>query len=83
MKRKAKVRRSRDLPPPDISETAVETDSAPATPQRFSIESVDEHKTGSIETVPETGPENGVAGFIEPGGSDAQGARSPHFRPEH
>jgi hypothetical protein len=83
MKRKAKVRRSRDLPPPDISETAAETVSAPATPGRISIESVDEHKTGSIESVPETGPESGVAGFIEPGGSDAEGARSPRFRPEH
>jgi hypothetical protein len=81
MKRKAKVRRSRDLPPPDMSETPVELSSAPAKPGRISIESVDEHKTGSIESVPQTGPENGVAGFIEPGGSDAEGARSPNLPP--
>jgi hypothetical protein len=81
MKHKSKVRRSRDLPPPDISEMAVELSSAPARPGRISIESVDEHKTGSIESVPQTGPENGVAGFIEPGGSDAEGARSPNLQP--
>jgi len=75
MKRKAKVRRSRDSRPPDISETAEELASAPATPGRSSIERVDEHKTGSIESVPQAGPENGVAGFIEPEGSDAEGAR--------
>lgn len=75
MKRKAKVRRSRDLPPPDMSETAEELSSAPATPGRISIESVDEHKTGSIESVPQTDPENGVVGFIEPGGLDAGRAR--------
>ena len=91
MKRKAKVRRSRDLPPPDISplgrpqgeyrsaqhegaqvnETAAELSSVPATPGRISLESVDEHKTGSIESVPRCDPENGVVGFIEPGGRDA------------
>ena len=56
MKRKAKVRRSRDLPPPDMSETPVEFSSAPAKPGRISIESVDEHKTGSIESVPRDRP---------------------------
>jgi hypothetical protein len=81
MKRKAKVRRSRDLPPSDMNETPVELSSAPAKPGRISIESVDEHKTGSIESVPQTGPENGVAGFIEPDGSDAEGARSPNLQP--
>jgi hypothetical protein len=76
MKRKAKIRRSRDLPPPpDISETVVEGASEPATPGRSSIERVDEHKTGSIESVPAAGPENGVAGFIEPERSDDVGAR--------
>jgi len=74
MKRKAKVRRRHDGPPPETSETALELSSAPATPARISIESVDEHKTGSIESVPRTAPENGVAGFIEPEGSDAEGA---------
>jgi hypothetical protein len=81
MKRKAKVRRSPDLPPPDMSEMPMELASASAKPGRISIESVDEHKTGSIESVPRTGPENGVAGFIEPGGSDAEGARSPNLQP--
>jgi hypothetical protein len=81
MKRKAKVRRSRDLPPSDMSETPEKPSSSPATPGRISIESVDEHKTGSIESVPQTGPENGDAGFIEPGGSDAEGARSPNLQP--
>ena len=81
MKRKAKAHRSRDLPPSDMSETPVELASAPARPGRISLESVDEHKTGSIESVPQTGPENGVAGFIEPGGSDAEGARSPNLQP--
>ncbi len=76
MKRKTKVRRLRDGPPPDIGETAVGVSAAPATPGRSSIERVDEHKTGSIESVPRTGLENGVAGFIEPDGSDAGGARS-------
>lgn len=75
MKRKAKVRRLPDDPPPDISETAVDVSSTPATPGRSSIERVDEHKTGSIESVPRTGPENGSAGFIEPDGSDDGGAR--------
>jgi hypothetical protein len=76
MKRKAKVHRSRDLPPPpDVSETVVGLSGAPATPGRSSIERVDEHKTGSIESVPPTGPENGVAGFIEPERPDAGGAR--------
>ena len=75
MKRKTKVRRHRDGPPPNISETAVEPSSAPTTPGRSSIEQVDEHKTGSIESVPQGGPENGVAGFIEPEGSDAGGGR--------
>lgn len=75
MKRKAKIRRRRDGPPPDLSETAVELSNAPVAPGRSSIERVDERKTGSIETVPPTGPENGVAGFIEPAGSDAEGAR--------
>ncbi len=76
MKRKAKVRISRDLPsPPDISETLVELSSAPATPGRSSIERVDEHQSGSIESVPPTGPENGVSGFIEPERSDSEGAR--------
>jgi hypothetical protein len=75
MKRKAKVRRRRDGPPTDISETAVELSSPPATPGRSSIERVDEHKTESIESVPQTGPENGVAGFIEPDGSNTEGAR--------
>ena len=81
MKRKAKVRRNRDLPLSDVSDTAAEVSSAAATAGRISIESVDEHKTGSIESVPEAGAENGVAGFIEPGGSDAEGARSAHFQP--
>jgi len=80
MKRKAKVRRRRDGPPTDISETGAELSSAPATPVRISIESVDEHKIGSIESVPETVPENGVAGFIEPDVSDAEGARSPDLQ---
>lgn len=75
MKRKAKVRRNRDLPPPDKCETAAEVPSAPATSGRTSIESVDEHKTGSIESVPQTDPEKGVAGFIEPGGWEAGNAR--------
>jgi len=76
MKRKPKVRRRRDgPPPPDISKAAVELSSPPATPGRSSIERVDEHKTGSIESVPQTGPENGVAGFIEPEGADAGGPR--------
>jgi len=48
---------------------------APATPGRSSIERVDGHKTGSIESVPQGDPEKGVAGFIEPEGSDAGGAR--------
>ena len=82
MKRKAKVRRRRDGPPPDISETVVELCSAPATPGRSSIERVDEHKTGSIESVPQTGPQNGIAGFIEPDGADAGDARYPHLQPE-
>lgn len=71
MKRKAKVRRSRDMPIADMSETAMEPSSAPATPARTSIESVDEHKTGSIESVPQTDLDKGVVGFIEPGGLDA------------
>ena len=75
MKRKAKVRRRRDGPPTDISETAVEISSAPATPGRISIEGVDEHKTGSIESLPQTVPGDGVAGFIEPDGSNTEGAR--------
>ncbi|MBK6472632.1 MAG: hypothetical protein IPF94_18535 [Betaproteobacteria bacterium] len=76
MKRKAKVHRSRDLPPPpDVSETVVDPSSEPATPGRSSIEGVDEHKTGSIESVPPTGPGDGVAGFIEPKGPDAGSAR--------
>jgi hypothetical protein len=74
MKRKTKLRRSRDGPPPDISEAAVERSNAPAPPGRSSIERVDERKTGSIESVPQTGLENGVAGFIEPEGADAAGA---------
>lgn len=75
MKHKAKVRRRRDGPPPDISETVVELYSTPATPERSTIEGVDEHKTGSIESVPQTGTENGVAGFIEPEESDPAGTR--------
>jgi len=71
MKRKAKVHRRRAGPPADISETVVELSRAPATPGRISIEGVDEHKTGSIESVRRAGPENGVSGFIEPEGSDA------------
>jgi hypothetical protein len=81
MKRKAKVRRNQDLPSPGMSETPVELSSAPAKPGRISIERVDEHKTGSIESVPQTGQKNGVAGFIEPGGSDAEGVRSPNLPP--
>ena len=81
MKRKAKVRRSRDLPPSEMSEAPAELSSAPATSGRISIESVDEHKTGSIESVPQSGPENGVAGFIEPDVPDAEGARSPDSQP--
>ena len=80
MKRKAKVRRLRDGPPPDISEPAVSISSVPATPGRSSIERVDEHKTGSIESVPQTDAENGVAGFIEPDGSDPGGARSQDLK---
>ena len=81
MKRKAKVRRPRDGPLPDISEAAVEPPGALSSPGRSSIERVDEHKTGSIESVPRTGQENGVSGFIEPDGSDAgDGARSPDFQ---
>ena len=79
MNRKAKVRRRRDGPLTDISETAVELSSPPG---RSSLERVDEHKTGSIESVPQTGSENGVAGFIEPDGSNTEGARSPHLQPE-
>jgi hypothetical protein len=63
MKRKAKVRRRRDGPPLDSRETAVEPSTAPATPERISIESVDERKTGSIESVPQTEPENVVVGL--------------------
>jgi hypothetical protein len=73
MKRKTKVRRQ-DSPQPDISRTAVEISSTSATPGRTSIEHVDEHKTGSIESVPRTGPEDGIAGFIEPDRLDAEGA---------
>ena len=75
MKRKAKVRRHREGPPPEReeAETAIELPSVTATPGCSSIESVDEHKTGSIESVPHTGPGNGVAGFIEPAGPDAEG----------
>jgi hypothetical protein len=73
MKRKTKVRRQ-DGPQPDISETAVEISNTSATPARTSIERVDEHRTGSIESVPRTGPENGIAGFIEPDRLDAEGA---------
>jgi hypothetical protein len=73
MKRKTKARRQ-DSPQPDISKTAVEISSPSATPGRTSIERVDEHKTGSIESVPRTGPENGIAGFIEPDRLDAEGA---------
>jgi hypothetical protein len=80
MKRKAKVRRRREGPPPDISEAAVALSSPHAAPGRSSIEGFDEHKTGSIESVPRIGPENGVAGFIEPDGSDAGGARSPDLQ---
>jgi len=83
MKRKAKFRRRRDGPPPDVSEKAVGLSSAPAKPGRNSIERVDENKTGSIESVYQTGAENGVAGFIEPDGADAGGARSPQLQPEH
>lgn len=75
MKRRAKVRRRRDGPPPEISETAVEPSRAPATPGRSSIEGVDDRKAGSIESLPQTGPDNGVAGFIEPEGSDTGPAR--------
>ena len=75
MELKSKGRRRPDDPPPATSGKAVEHSSAPATPGRSSIERVDEHKTGSIESVPQTGPENGVAGFIEPDGSDAGCAR--------
>ena len=82
MKRRAKVRRRREGPPPDISETAVELSRPPVMPGRSSIEGVDEHKTGSIESVPQTGRENGVAGFIEPDGADAGDARYPHLQPE-
>ena len=82
MKRKANVRRSRDVPASGISETAVELSSAPATQGRSSIESVDEHKTASIEFVPQTGPESGVAGFIEPDAADAGGDRLPQAHPE-
>jgi hypothetical protein len=60
---------------------AVELSSAPPIPGRISIESVDEHKIGSIESVPETVPENGVAGFIEPDVPDAERARSPNLQP--
>ena len=75
MKRKAKAHPSRDLPPPDLSVAAAERSSTPATPGRSSIESVDEHKIGSIESVPQTEPKQGVAGFIEPGEWDAGRAR--------
>ena len=75
MKRKAKIRRNRELPPPDKGEKTAEPANASATPGRISIESVDEHKTGSIESVPQSNPEKGVVGFIEPGGSDAGSAR--------
>ena len=81
MKRKAKVRRRRDAPPPDISETAVDLSSASATPGRSSIERVDEHKSGSIGSVPQTGPENGVAGFIEPEGCAARRTLRRSVRP--
>ena len=73
MKRKTKIRRQ-DGPQPDTSKTAVEISSTSATPGRTSIERVDEHKSGSIESVPRTGPENGMAGFIEPDRLDAEGA---------
>ena len=81
MKHKAKVRRSLDLLPPGMNETPKELPSSLATPGRISIESVDEHKTGSIESVRQNGPENGIAGFVEPAGSDTEGVRSPHSQP--
>jgi hypothetical protein len=72
MKRKAKIRRSRDLPTtPGIGETVIEGAREPAAPGRSSIEAVDEHKPGSIESVPAPGTEHGIAGFIEPKRSDA------------
>lgn len=83
MKRKGKVRRRRDGLPPDVGETVAELSSPPATPGRSSIESVDEHKTRSIESVPQTEPENGVAAFVGPDRSDAGGARLPHTQTEH
>jgi hypothetical protein len=80
MKHKAKVRRPQAGPPPGTSATAVETCGAPATPGRSSIEAVDESKTGSIESVPPSGPAHGVAGFIEPDASKAHGANSPDLQ---
>lgn len=75
MKRRAKVRRRRDGPLPDTSETAVDPSRASTMPGRSSIEGVDDRKAGSIESLPQTGPDNGVAGFIEPEGSDTGPAR--------
>lgn len=82
MKRKKKVRRSPDVPPPDNGETAVELAGPPPTPGRSSMERVDEGKGGSIESTAHTSPANGVAGFIEPDGSGADGAGPQRVLPE-
>lgn len=74
MKRKTKVRR-RDGLPPETNPAAAEPSGLLAPPGRSSIEQVDEHKIGSIESVPQTDPENGVAGFIEPEASEAGSTR--------
>jgi hypothetical protein len=37
---------------------------------RTSIERADEHRLGSIETVPAQAPENHIAGFVEPAGDE-------------
>jgi hypothetical protein len=42
----------------------------PAGPPRISIESLDDTKTGSIQTVPAEAPESKVAGFIETADDD-------------
>lgn len=75
MKRKAKVRRSRDVPPPATSEAAAARVIAPVASERISIESVDELKTGSIEAVTQAEAEKGLAGFTEPAGLDAARTR--------
>ena len=41
------------------------------------IEAADERKTGSVEAVPQAGPQDSVAGFFEPPADPADGAPMP------